>query len=123
MDLRSCSITADILNFLTDGKIHKMKDIAAELEIHINTVQKHIQSLSYRYPIETFCNGNKGRGVILDKNYIFQGRILNNDELQVINQSLLLLQQYENNAENLKIIKTLLSIYSTSNKKEIANGN
>lgn len=42
MDIKISRITADILNYLADGKVHTMKEIANKLEIHINTVQRHI---------------------------------------------------------------------------------
>jgi len=82
MDLRSSSITADILNVLMDGKIHTMREIADELGVSWRTVQRHIQSLSYRYPIETFCGGEKRGGVYLDKANIANGRIFTRAERQ-----------------------------------------
>ena len=96
MDLKKSSITADILNFLSDGKIHTLQEIADEVEVSKMTVRRHIQSLSYRYPIQTFCGGNDRGGVYLDKNYIYQGATLSNDELQLIVKglSLLLLSSY-----------------------------
>ena len=45
MDLRRASITADILNVLTDGKIHKMREIAEIVEVSETTVRNHIRSL------------------------------------------------------------------------------
>ena len=71
MDLKKSSITADILNILSDNKIHTMNEIAEKLEISRITVVRHIQSLSYRYPIQTFCGGINRGGVYLDKDYIY----------------------------------------------------
>ena len=44
MDLKKSSITADILNILSDCKVHTLQEIADEVEVHQNTVAKHIQS-------------------------------------------------------------------------------
>ena len=93
MDLRKSSITADILNFISDGKVHTYQEIADEVEVSYSTVRRHIQSLSYRYPIETFCGGDKRGGVYLDKKYLHQGKIRSRDELQIISQALELLQK------------------------------
>ncbi len=82
MDLRGSSITADILNVLMDGKVHTMTEIAEVVEVTRKTVQKHIASLSYRYPIETFHGGEKRGGVYLDKQYIANGHIFTRAELQ-----------------------------------------
>ena len=93
MDLRKSSITADILNALSDGKVHTMQEIADEVEVSEKTVRRHIQSLAYRYPIETFRGGDKRGGVYLDKKYLHQGKIRSRDELQIISQALELLQK------------------------------
>ena len=93
MDLRSSSITADILNFLSDGKRHTMQEIASAVEVNERTVRRHISSLSYRYPIETFCGGIERGGVRLDKKYIQNGKIRTNDEIAFIRKGLLLLQE------------------------------
>lgn len=84
MDLRKSSITADILNILSDCKIHTINEIADEVEVSRSTVKRHIQSLSFRYPIQSFCGGVNRGGVYLPKNYIYKGRTLTNDELQII---------------------------------------
>ena len=93
MDLKKSSITADILNILSDCKVHTLQEIADEVEVHKNTVLKHIQSLAYRYPINTFCGGINRGGVQLDEKYLHQGKIRSRDELQIISQALRLLQK------------------------------
>lgn len=108
MDLRSSSITADILNILSDGKVHTAIDIAEEIEVNERTVRRHIQSLSYRYPIDTFRGGDKKGGVYLDTRYIQQGKTLTNDELQVINKALALLQKSKSEDVNPKMITDLM---------------
>ena len=112
MDLKKSSITADILNVLSDGKVHKMQEIADELEISRCTVQRHIQSLSYRYPIETFCGGINRGGVILDKKYIVNGKIISNDKLQIIGKALALLQNANDTSVDENLLKELIQDFT-----------
>lgn len=123
MDLKKSSITADILNALSDGKVHTIQDIACEVEVHYNTVRRHIQSLSYRYPIQTFCGGINRGGVCLDKDYIHQGKILTTDELQVIAKALTMLQNSESEDVNPELIKSLISRFTQPTNKENYNEN
>lgn len=123
MDLKKSSITADILNVLSDGKVHTIQDIACEVEVHYNTVHRHIQSLSYRYPIQTFCGGINRGGVCLDKDYIHQGKILTTDELQVIAKALTMLQNSESEDVNPELIKSLISRFTQPTNKENYNEN
>ena len=118
MDLKKSSITADILYILSDGKIHQMQDIADEIEVSRKTIVRHIQSLSYRYPIQTFCGGINRGGVYIDKNYIYQGTILSIDELQLIQKALNLLQKVDENIDK-KTLNNLIKMYSTINSKEL----
>ncbi|MGN0748464.1 MAG: winged helix-turn-helix transcriptional regulator [Christensenellales bacterium] len=120
MDLRSSSITADILNCLSDCKIHTIDEIANEVEVSRSTVKRHIQSLSYRYPIQTFCGGINRGGVYLDKNYINQGQILSNDELQIISKALILLQKNGSNVDK-EILSSLIEKYSLPQLRRIEN--
>ena len=114
MDLRSCSITADIINILSDCKLHKTRDIAEQVEVSERTVRKHIQSLSYRYPIQTFC-GNKNGGVKLDENYLHLGKIRSKDELQLIEKALRLLQESGADVDQ-KMLANLIEEYSLPEK-------
>lgn len=123
MDLKKSSITADILNILSDCKIHTMQEIADEIEVHRNTVAKHIQSLSYRYPIQSIRGGINRGGVCLDKDYIHQGKVLTNDELQVINKALILLQKCGSEDVNPELIANLLSRFSQSQQEGEENEN
>ncbi len=118
MDLKKSSITADILNFISDGKVHTMQEIADEVEVSKCTVKRHIQSLSYRYPIDTFHGGDKKGGVILDKKYIFQGKIRSNDELQIITKALRLLQKSECNDVDQNLLVSLLQEYEPPKRQE-----
>ena len=121
MDLRSKSITADILNILHDCKIHTLQEIADEVEVSKKTIQRHIQSLSYRYPIQTFRGGAEKGGVYLDKKYLYKGKILSIEELQLIKKALSLLQKTDNNANN-PLIENLIQIFSI-NDEECSYGN
>ena len=121
MDLKKSSITADILSLLSDGKVHTLQEIADEVEVSKITVHRHIQSLSYRYPIETFCGGINRGGVYLDKDYIYQGSTLTNDELQLINKALLLLQG-QNACVDQKLLHSLIEKFSLPKERRMANG-
>ena len=105
MDLRHSSITADILNVLADGKKHTMQEIADVVEVCEKTVRRHIQSLSYRYPIETFCGGIERGGVKLDTNCIQNGRIRTKEEMELLKEGLKLLK--EKLGENETLVKLL----------------
>ena len=118
MDLRKSSITADILHVLNDGKVHTMTEIAEKVEVHRNTIFRHIQSLSYRYPIETFHGGDNRGGVYLDKPAIHQGKILTRDELQIISKALRLLQESECKDVDHEVLKKLIKEYQTPEKQE-----
>ena len=115
MDLKKSSITADILNILSDGKIHTMQEIADEVEVSEKTVRRHIQSLSYRYPIETFRGGDRRGGVYLDKKYIYQGKIRSRDELQIISQALELLQKSSSDVDQ-ELLSNLINEYALPTK-------
>ena len=117
MDLKRSSITADILNILSDGKVHTMQEIADEVEVCRKTVYNHIQSLSYRYPIETFRGGDNKGGVYLDKKYLHQGKIRSRDELQIISQALELLQKSGSEVDQ-ELLSSLIQEFTipTNNK-------
>lgn len=118
MKAKSSSTTADILNFISDGKVHTLQEIADEVEISKKTVQRHIQSLSYRYPIQSFCGGINRGGIYLDKSYLYQGKTLTLDELQVINKALALLQECKEQAVNTEIIMNLKNRFAPPQNKE-----
>lgn len=109
-----CSSTlADILNLLSDGRVHTLNEIALFAEVSWHTAQRHVQSLSYRYPIETIRGGINGGGVILDTKYIVQGRVLTHDELQIIGKALELLQSSNsNNDVNTETLNDLIQRFT-----------
>ena len=74
--------------------------------------------MSYRYPIETFCGGiNKG-GVYLDKNYLYQGKTLTIDELQIIKQALAMLQNSKGIEVNKELVASLISRFTPPKSEE-----
>lgn len=40
--MKSSDVTADIINFLSDGKVHTMQEIADDVECSKITVRRHI---------------------------------------------------------------------------------
>jgi len=105
VDLRASSITADILNVLSDGKKHTMREIAKIVEVSERTVRRHIQSLSYRYPIETFCGGIDRGGVKLDKKFCYETRIFTKSEIETMAKALKLLGNVEASEEVANLLK------------------
>lgn len=122
MDFKSSSVTADILNYISDGKIHTLQEIADEVEVSYSTAKRHIQSLSYRYPIETFCGGINRGGVKLDTKYIVQGKIITNEKLQILGKALALLQDANAYEVNPKLLQELISDFAPPTK-ETSNEN
>lgn len=107
MDLKQSSITADILNFISDGKIHTLQEIANAVEVCKQTVLRHIQSLSYRYPIETFHGGDMRGGVRLIPEQKVSVEKLTSDDLQLIIEHLDSLQ--DSNARIKSFINKLVT--------------
>lgn len=118
MDMRSRSITADILNVLSDGKVHTFQEIACEVECSKSTVYRNIQSLSYRFPIETFHGGESKGGVLLDRKYIVNGKIISNDKLNIINQALEMYKANQTDSSNENLLNELLKDFAVPQKKE-----
>ena len=117
--MKSSDVTADILNYLSDGKTHTLQEIADEVECSKTTTRRHIESLKFRYPIETFHGGyGKQQGVCLNTAYISQGKIRSNDELQIIHKALVLLQ--ESNCEKIdpKLLNRLIEEFTPTNQKK-----
>lgn len=115
MKAKASSTCADILNVLSDGKVHTLQEIADDVEVSYHTVQRHIQSLAYRYPIETFRGGDKKGGVYLDKKYLYQGKIRSRDELQIISQALELLQKSGSDVDQ-TLLASLIQEYQLPNQ-------
>lgn len=88
----SRNIQADILDVLSDGKLHTLNEIAEKVEVCKMTVYRHIQALTYRHNIETFHGGDKKGGVrlITDNKVSIEG--LDSNDLQHIINALESLQ-------------------------------
>lgn len=82
--MRNKNIQADILALISDGKVRTLQTIADQVEVSKITVFRHIQSLSYRYNIETFCGGIERGGVRLITNDEVSIKKLNSNDLQLI---------------------------------------
>lgn len=119
--MKSSDVTADIINFLSDGKVHTMQEIADDVECSKITVRRHIDSLKYRYPIEISLGNGKKQGVYLDKAYIYQGKIRSKDELQIIHKALKLLQEFGCEEVDPKLLDQLIQEYTppTNNEGEM----
>lgn len=122
MSIRSSSILSDMLFILSDCKVHTIDELANEIEVSRSTIKRYIQSLSYRYPIQSFCGGTIPGGVYLEKGYVYQGKVLTRDELQVINKALTLLQKCGSEDVNQELIANLLSRFSQPQQEEQDNG-
>lgn len=90
--MRSNNIQADIFNFISDEKLHTMSEIADYVEVNEKTVRRHIQSLSYRFNIETFKGGIDKGGVRLISEQKVSVEKLTSDDLQLIIEHLESLQ-------------------------------
>lgn len=84
MNVRSSSIIADILHFISDGKFHTLQEIADEVEVSRITAYRHIQSLSYRYNIESFHGGDLQEW---KDGYLTKKSVLKNLHLMICNSS------------------------------------
>ena len=116
--MKSSDVTADILNCLSDGKIHTLQEIADEVECCKTTARRHIESLKFRYPIESSRGYGKQQGVFLDKNYTSQERIRSNDELQIIHKALVLLQKSNSKKIDPKLLNRLIEEFTPTNQKK-----
>lgn len=113
--MRSRNIQADILDCISDGKLHTYSEIASKTEISYITVYRHIQSLSYRFNIETFKGGIDKGGVRFIPEQKVSVEKLTSDDLQLIIEQLELLQN-----SNVRI-KSFINKLSTQKEiKEIS---
>ena len=103
--VRSRNIQADILEYISDGKTHTLQEIANAVEVSKKTVQRHVQDLTYRFDISTFCGGIEKGGIRLNKKKELDIDYLKTDELQLIITQLELLQNSNINIK--RFIKSL----------------
>lgn len=112
--MRRRDIAADILYILSDGSIHNMQDIADKLNISRKTVFRHIASLSYFHPIETFHGGNEFNrgGVKLDISKDVTLGALTLEEQKTILDALILIKDM--NMHNQNIVQRLITKFNNS---------
>jgi len=103
--VRSKNIQADILDCLSDHRTHTTRQIAEICEVSQKTVKRHIQSLSYRFNIETFTGGIDRGGVRLIPDESIKTNYLKEDELQLIMSKLESLQDSSPNIK--KFVKSI----------------
>lgn len=118
--MKSSDVTADILNYISDGKIHTLSEIASAVECSYSTAQRHVASLAYRYPIEAVFGRDK-QGMKLDSKYLFKGKIISNDKLQIIGKALELLQSSNDKSVDQKLLTELIRDFALPNNKELEN--
>lgn len=97
--MKSRNIQADIFECISDNRVHSMQEIAEKTETSRITVQRHIQSLSYRFNIETFKGGIDRGGVRLIPDENVKTNYLNENELQLI---LSKLESLQDSSPNIK---------------------
>lgn len=103
--MRSRNIQADILDCLSDYKVHTFQSIADAVECSYSSVKRHIQALSYRFNIESFRGGIDRGGVRLIPDESIKTNYLKEDELQLIMSKLESLQDSSPNIK--KFVKSI----------------
>ncbi len=63
--MRKRNIQADIFAVISDGKVWTIKEIAEEIEVHYNTVYRHIHDMAYRLDIRFYTGRLNGGGIQL----------------------------------------------------------
>lgn len=111
--MRSVKIAKDILDVLSDQKRHTIMDIAEQIEVSYNTVQRHLADLSLRYPIKITTGGRDSAGVQLISIDCSFNKFLTYEELSLLIKALDLLP---NNKEN-ELLKIKLQNCLESSRK------
>ena len=119
--MRSSDVIADIIYMLSDGKVHSLQEIADEVECSYKTAQRHVASLSYRYPINTVFGHDK-QGVQLDTTMMAKGKLITNDKLQIIGKALALLQNANDTSVDEKLLKELIQDFTPTKTTGGQNG-
>lgn len=81
--MRSRNIQADILALISNGEIWTIKKIAEEIEVHYNTVYRHVHDLSYRFNIQ-FYSGRINGGIQLILERKISVEVLTNEDIELI---------------------------------------
>lgn len=114
--MRSRNIQADILALISDGEIWTIKKIAEEVEVHYNTVYRHIHDLSYRFNIQ-FYSGRVNGGIRLILKKKISVESLTSEDIELIVITLSSLDEKSEGIEQfiyelIKIKKEEVSIYA-----------
>lgn len=81
--MRKRNIQADIFAVISDGKVWTIKEIAEEIEVHYNTVYRHIHDMAYRLDIRFYTGRlNGGIQLILERKISIEK--LTNKDIDVI---------------------------------------
>ncbi len=121
--MKKRDIQADILALLSDGRVWKMNDIASEIEVCRKTVNRHIQSLSYRHNILVFHGGEQKGGVRLIKEKEVSVENLSEEDLQRIT---ICLKEMDNKSKQIDLfifrLSKVLDVVILENKEKIHAG-
>lgn len=121
--MKKRDIQADILALLSDGRLWKMNDIASEIEVCRKTVNRHIQSLSYRHNILVFHGGEQKGGVRLIKEKEVSVENLSAEDLQRIT---ICLKEMDNKSKQIDLfifrLSKVLDVVILENKEKIHAG-
>ena len=80
--MRKRNIQADIFAVISDGKIWTIKNIAEEIEVHYNTVYRHIHDMAYRLDIRFYTGRlNGGIQLILERKVSIEK--LTNEDIEI----------------------------------------
>ena len=115
--MRSRNIQADILDCLSDYKVHTFQSVANAVECSYSSVKRHIQSLAYRFNIETFKGGIDKGGVRLIPDESVNTNYLNENELQLIISKLSSLQDDSPNIK--KFVNSIAPLIEKKEKKYV----
>lgn len=109
--MRKRNIQADIFAVISDGKIWTIKNIAEEIEVHYNTVYRHIHDMAYRLDIRFYTGRlNGGIQLILERKVSIEK--LTNEDIDVI---IITLSTLELKSEGIQYFIYQLSKYKKEN--------
>ena len=113
--MKSSDVSADILYFLSDGKLHNYTEIAKYAECSYSTARRHVNSLAFKNTnIDIFKGGSDKGGVRMKLEQKVSVEKLNTDDLQLIIEMLSLLQN-----DNPRIKKFVHNLSTLKEYKEM----
>lgn len=96
--MRKRNIQADIIALISDGRIWKIRKIAEEIEVHYNTVYRHLHDMAYRFNIR-FYSGKLNGGIQLILERKVSVERLTNEDMRII---IITLSNLEPKSEGIK---------------------